>query len=160
MLAFFGILMIAPRIRSIIYAERQPPVLAQVGIETMSAELMTIPLVMYIFGQVSLVGLVANMLVATMIPIAMLFSFIAGLAGMLAPLLAGWFAWPAKLLLTYMLDVATLLSRIPHVFQTNVYLSVADMALLYGCIAVLTALFYRYKRPWFEAIGESKSRKT
>lgn len=152
-LAFFGILVIAPKILQLLYPKRaEPPLLSQVAVETMSAELMTIPLVMYIFGQVSLVGLLANMLVATVIPIAMLLSFIAGVAGMLLPLLAGWFAWPATLLLTYMLDTATLLSRIPHIFRENVYMSAVDMVLCYGVIGALLLFAYRPRKVWFDKL--------
>ena len=156
MLAFFGILVIAPQLLARLFPRREPPSVAVIAVETLSAELMTIPLVMFIFGQVSLIGLLANVLVASLIPLAMLLSFIAGLAGMMVPLLAGWLAWPAKLLLTYMLDVATLLSRIPHVFQTNVYLSALDVAFCYGAILLLAGLFYRKKRVWFNDISPTR----
>ncbi len=145
-LAFFGVLVIAPGVLKHLYKAKEAPVLVQIGVETLCAELMTIPLVLYIFGQVSLVGLLANMLVAALIPLAMLLSFIAGLAGMLAGNIAGWFAWPASVLLTYMLDVARLLSRIPHVFQQNRYLSAADMAVCYTLIGLLAVFAWRRKR--------------
>lgn len=146
-LAFFGVLVIAPAILKRFYKAKEAPVLVQIGVETLCAELMTIPLVLYIFGQTSLVGLLANMLVAALIPLAMLFSFVAGLAGMLASNIAGWFAWPANVLLTYMLDVARLLSRIPHVFQENRYLSVVDMTVCYALIALLVFFgWYRKRR--------------
>jgi ComEC/Rec2-related protein len=154
MLAFFGILVIAPSITSRLYKKREAPMLVQIAIETFSAELMTIPLIMFIFGQVSFIGLLANMLVASIIPLAMLLSFIAGLAGMLVPLLAGWFAWPANLLLTYMLDTATLLSRVPHVFQTNVYMGVFDMALCYLLIVAFAIVLKRKAPVWFEEVTD------
>jgi hypothetical protein len=152
-LAFFGILVIAPQISQRLFRDRPVPALAGVAIETFCAELMTIPLVMFIFGQVSLVGLLANVLVALFIPLAMLLSTIAAIAGMAMPLFAGWFAWPAKLLLTYMLDTAEVLSRIPHIFQTNVYLGVGDMVLCYGVVAFCLLAVYRRKIPWYEKLS-------
>lgn len=150
-LAFFGILVIAPQLLARLFKQRkEPPMLAQVAVETFSAEIMTIPIVMFIFGQVSLIGLLANLLVATLIPIAMLLTFIAGLAGMFAPLIAGWLAWPAKLLLTYMLDTATLLSKVPHIFQQNVYLSAVDMVLCYGALGIVLLLMYKPRKLWYE----------
>lgn len=154
MLAFFGILVIAPRMSALLYRQREAPMLVQIAIETVSAELMTIPLIMFIFGQVSFIGLLANVLIASVIPLAMLLSFIAGLAGMLIPILAGWLAWPAKLLLTYMLDTATLLSRIPHIFQSNVYLGVIDMVLCYVLILGLILVLRRRKLMWFDGISD------
>jgi competence protein ComEC len=86
-------------------------------IETLSAEIMTLPLVMMIFGQMSLVALLANVLIVPLVPLAMLLSAVAAIAGAALPEFAGWFAWPARMLLTYILDVVNILSRIPNVMQ-------------------------------------------
>lgn len=153
-LAFFGILVIAPQVLAWLYRARQPPIVAKMAVETLAAELMVIPLIMVIFGQVSLVGLLANLLVALFIPIAMLLSFIAALAGMATPLMAGWFAWPAQIVLTYMIDMTTLLSRIPHSFQSNVYLGWLDMAVCYGLVLIGLSLLYRRRSVWYEETDE------
>lgn len=165
-LAFFGILVVAPRVTERLHLGKNVPVIVTMSIETLSAEIMTIPLVMMIFGQVSLVGLVANLLVAAAIPLAMLLSFVAGLAGMLLPLYSGWFAWPAKALLTYMLDVVELLSRVPHAYLTNRYMSTAQMVASYACIVAVTAMLYRpAKQSWLSLIahlepGEAEASRT
>jgi competence protein ComEC len=119
---------------------------AQVLIESLCAEIMTIPLVLYIFGQMSLVSLLANMLVVALIPLAMLLSLIAGLAGMMAGNIAGWFAWPAQILLTYMLDVVNMLSHVPHVFVQNYYLSAVDMAMCYAALVGILLFVYARRR--------------
>lgn len=155
-LAFFGILVLAPQALRRLYPHSEPPLLIKMAIETLSAELMVIPLIMMIFGQVSLVGLLANLLVALFIPLAMLASFIAAMAGMLVPLAAGWFSWPAHLLLTYMLDTTTLLARIPHAFQSNVYLSWADMGLCYGAVLLAIVALYKRRTVWYEKLAIEK----
>ncbi len=158
-LAFFGILMLAPQIFARVWGERKPPILAAVAVETLCAEIMTIPLVMFIFGQVSSIGLLANMLVATVIPLAMLLCFVAGIVGWILPLLAGWVAWPAQLLLTYMLDVAAALSRVPHSFETNVYISAFDMILCYAAlIIVLFALYKPWRQNWLTIAERLRSK--
>lgn len=154
-LAFFGILVLAPQILARLYKTRRPPLLIKMAVETLSAEIMVIPLIMVIFGQVSLIGLVANILVALFIPIAMLLSFVAGIAGMLVPLLSGWFAWPAAAVLMYMLDMATVLSRIPQVFHTNVYLGWFDMAICYGLVLAGVALLYKKRTNWYDGIDRN-----
>jgi competence protein ComEC len=145
-LAFFGILVIAPLVTRRLYKGKEPGLIPQVLIESLCAELMTIPLVLYIFGQMSLVSLLANMLVVALIPLAMLLSLVAGLAGMIVGNISGWFAWPAQVLLTYMLDVVNLLSRIPHVFQRNHYLSAVDMTLCYAGVVFLLSFGYMARR--------------
>lgn len=139
-LAFFGVLVLAPQIVKRFFGGKQPHLLVQIVLESLCAEIMTIPIILFTFGQMSFIGLLANMLVAASIPLAMLLSLVAGLAGMLIPAVAGWLAWPASLLLTYMLDVANLLSRIPHIFIQNISLSVAGMVFLYTCVVGLLAI--------------------
>lgn len=155
-LAFFGILVIAPKLTGRLFPKRTAPALALIAIETFCAELMTIPLVMFIFGQVSLIGLLANVLVAFFIPLAMLLSTLAAVAGMLAPLLAGWFAWPAQILLTYMLDMTTLLSRVPHIFKINSYLSLFDMVLCYALVLVGVFVLYKKRATWYVAVDDKR----
>jgi len=114
-LAFFGVLIIAPVLIARFF-KRTPKLLTSVLIETLCAELMTLPLIMAVFGQMSLIGLLANLLVVPLIPAAMLFSARAAVGGVLAPALGGWLAWPANLLLTYILDLVHILSSIPSIF--------------------------------------------
>jgi len=109
----------------------------QIVIESLCAEALTLPYVLAIFGQMSLVGLPANVLVVAFVPLAMLLCVIAGLAGMLVPVFAGWLAWPARLVLTYMLDAANLLSRIPHSFVEGIGFSGICVALSYGIVGVI-----------------------
>jgi competence protein ComEC len=149
-LAFFGVMVLAPLISERLplnkKASAKKSILVAVGIESISAEAMSLPIVLFTFGQMSFIGLPANMLVVALVPLAMLLSTIAGLAGMLAPQLAGWAAWPAKLLLSYMLDISHVLSGLPHVFAENVGLPLAEMLLWYAGIAILiSALWYKTK---------------
>ncbi|MGB4966830.1 MAG: ComEC/Rec2 family competence protein, partial [Candidatus Saccharimonadales bacterium] len=151
-LAFFGILMIAPKVLELLYPGRQPPLLVQVAVETFAAELMTIPLILYIFGQVSFVGLLANVLVVSMIPLAMLLCLLAGIAGIALPMLAGLIALPARYLLTYMIDTALVLSRVPKVFQSGVYISAVDLSICYLVVAAVTYLLNKPKDLWFRSV--------
>jgi competence protein ComEC len=156
-LAFFGVLMIAPLAAAKLF-RREPKLLGMVMLETLAAELMTLPLIMMTFGQLSVIGLLANVLVVPLIPFAMLFSAIAGTAGMAIPALAGWAAWPANLLLTYMLDVVRLLSGIPGIFLHR-SLSVTGMLALYGIIALALLLAQKH-RPQKKAATEGRGGRT
>lgn len=130
-LAFFGVLVVSPIVTKRLYGSREPPLVMAIILESLSAEVMTIPYILLIFGQVSLVSTVANVLVAAWIPLAMLLSALAGLAGMFVPAIAGWLAWPATMLLTYMLDITTVLSKIPHAFVEHLAFSLWMLLLSY-----------------------------
>jgi competence protein ComEC len=138
-LAFFGVLVIAPIISARLFS-RPPKILTSVLIETFSAQIMTQPLIMMTFGQLSLVALIANLLIVPLVSVAMLLSAIAAAAGSLAAPVAGWFALPARLLLTYMLDVVHILASIPSEFL-HLTIAPALMVACYGLVllAVLAA---------------------
>ncbi|HVS78961.1 MAG TPA: ComEC/Rec2 family competence protein [Candidatus Saccharimonadales bacterium] len=140
-LAFFGILVIGPIIQARLF-RRAPRMLTAVLLETLSAELMTLPLIMMTFSQLSVVSLAANILVVPLVPLAMLLSAVAAGAGMLIPQFAGWFALPARLLLTYMLDIVHLLADIPSAL-TRVGLNPEMMVIAYVVIAVLVITLRR-----------------
>lgn len=141
-LAFYGVMVLAPMIAVRLHIKWQNSLVAMVALESLCAELMTLPFVLHTFGQMSFIGLIANVLVVALVPLAMLLSLTAGLAGMVAAPVAGWLAWPARILLTYMLDIAHLLSRIPHIFVQNLSLPAVDMLMLYVLVAATTYLLW------------------
>ncbi|HSX34456.1 MAG TPA: ComEC/Rec2 family competence protein [Candidatus Saccharimonadales bacterium] len=145
-LAFFGVIVLAPLVTQRLYKGREPPLVMQIIIESICAEALTLPYMLAIFGQMSLVGLLANVLVVAFVPLAMLLCLIAGLAGMFIPALAGWLAWPAQLVLTYMLDTANLLSRIPHSFVEGIGFSAANVAVAYATVALVILILSRRQR--------------
>lgn len=134
-LAFFGILIIAPTIQARFFS-KQPKLITAVLLETLAAELMTLPLIMMSFGQFSVVALLANLLIVPIVPLAMLLAATAAFAGALVPQLAGWVAWPAVLLLTYMLDIVHLLAAVPSVLL-HASLSASLMLCFYGILLIV-----------------------
>lgn len=153
-LAFFGVLVIAPLLAKRLYGSREPGFLTAILLETLSAQIMTLPLILYIFQQVSLVSILSNLLVVPLIPVAMLLALIAGLAGMWLPVFAGWFAWPANLLLTYILDIAALLAKVPNALSKHV-ISLPAMVGLYAAIILSVAVMWRKVR-YAEALAKSR----
>lgn len=141
-LAFFGILVLAPAVTRRLFGERKPSILVALLLETTAAQVMTLPLIMFVFGRVSIIGLLANVLILPLVPLAMLASFIGGVAGMLVPAGAGWFAYPARLLLTYMVDLVMILARIPYALA-SVALNAPGMAFCYGCLVLPLLVWWR-----------------
>ncbi len=135
-LAFFGVMVLAPLVRARWPGHWHESIVVSVALESVCAEVMSLPFVLYIFGHMSFIGLPANVLVGALVPLAMLLSTIAGLAGMVAGPLAGWVAWPATILLNYMLDSAHAMARLPHIFVQNLGLSLVGMLFLYGLVSL------------------------
>lgn len=139
-LAFFGVLIVAPLISKRFF-KNKPGVLTQTALETTSAQLMTLPLIIWIFGKVSAIALLANLLVLPVIPLAMLTTFVAGTLAMTGMALAGIVAWPARFVLSYITDVINLLAKIPWALHL-VTATRAQMLMMYGAIGAIVWLIY------------------
>lgn len=135
-MAFAGILLAVPLAQQRFLKGKESKLLASVLLETFAALLLTLPLTMYVFGKLSLVAMLANALVVPLVPVAMLCSFVAGLAGMLAPQLAGWVAWPAKIILGYLVDFVHVMGGWAHASGQQV-ISLCQMLVLYGFVGAL-----------------------
>lgn len=146
-LAFFGVMVVSPLVQARWPGRWHETIVGSVALESVCAELMSLPFILYIFGQMSFIGLPANVLVVALVPLAMLLSTIAGLAGMLLGPLAGWLAWPANLLLNYMLDIAHFMAHLPHIFAQNLSLSLAGMLFLYMIIIMFTTMLWHRTKP-------------
>lgn len=137
-LAFFGVLVIAPMAIKVLFKKPsdEAPLLGVVATESFAAQIVTLPLILLIFGRLSVVGFLANIIIVPMVPLAMLLSFIAGLAGMIVPEFSGWIALPARYVLNAMLWIADWFARLPHA-TANVKISVASFVALYIVILLL-----------------------
>jgi competence protein ComEC len=143
-LAFLGVLVIAPIISRRLFS-KPPKLYTQVLIETLSAEIMTLPLIMMTFGQLSSIALLANLLIVPLVPVAMLLCAVAGIAGMYLLPVVGWLAWPAVSLLTFMLDVVHMLASFPMALL-HINISPAFMAGLYSLFLLLVLIMSRQIR--------------
>jgi len=72
---------------------------------TIGATIAVLPLLLYETGVFSLVSLPANILILPVIPIAMFFTFLSGLLGIISPIIALPFGFIADQLLSYILFV-------------------------------------------------------
>lgn len=141
-LAFFGVLVVGPLIRQRIFGKDRSTLIGELVLETLCAQVMTLPIILYIFHTSSVLALPANVLVVPLIPLAMLLTFLAGLAGMIAAPLAGWIAWPARAVLTYLIDMATMFARVPHM-QFKVSISTVNMLSMYAAMIFIVIILWR-----------------
>ncbi len=146
--AFFGVLVLAPLLHQRLFKPKlHDKLLPQTLTETLAAQLCTLPIILFVFGRLSIISVLANLLVVPMIPLAMLASLVAGLYGMIGPIVfGGVLVVPARLTLDYVLSFTEVLSRIPF---ANVPFSITStqMTVLYILIAVISyALFISQRR--------------
>jgi competence protein ComEC len=139
-LAFFGILVLAPAAEARLGHPKA--VIIRLFIESFAAQILTLPLILYFFNQLSIVAPLTNLIVLPLVPLAMATSFIAGLAGMIIPAFSGWLAWPALLLLSFITHLIDGFAALPWAGRAD-HLSLPAMLALYAIILVLTLALKR-----------------
>jgi competence protein ComEC len=111
--AFAGVMILAPLLQRFLFGDEKPGTIQQILIETSSAYIMTAPILIAGFGQLSNVAIISNILVLPLVPLAMLLTFVAGCASLIVPTLAVFVGLPATWLLHYMISVAEYLANLP-----------------------------------------------
>jgi len=115
---------------------------------TMSAQITTIPLALCLFGNLSLIAPVANLLVAPFIPIAMLFGALGVGMSLLSHGLAAILMLPAWMCLQWIMFVASFLAKIPgsalHFDHVSSWFALAYyLALLFMVFMVRNIVIFR-----------------
>ena len=105
--------------------------LREITATTIAAQIAVLPLLLWQTGNLSLVSVPANVLVSLVIPLAMGLSFIAGLVGIILPVIATLAGIPAYLLLSYIIAVAEFSASLPLAHVILPSFSICFVALAY-----------------------------
>lgn len=87
-------------------------------IATFSAQIFALPILIYNFGQISIISPVINILILPLIPLLTILGFVFAFAGIFWQQLAQIISWPTWLGLTYILKIVNLSSKIPFASLT------------------------------------------
>ena len=110
--SFAGVMIVAPLLQHYFFGDTRPSTVRQVIGETLAAQIVTLPISVIVFGQMSLIALVANVLIVPFVPLAMALTFIAGIGGVISPALS-CLGMAAQWLLTAMLWVVEQCAVLP-----------------------------------------------
>lgn len=109
-------------------------------IETLSAQLAVLPLLIYTFGKISIVSPITNLLVLVAVPYAMTLGFLTGFLGFLwepLSIVAGWFTW---VLLAYQLWVIEFFAKLPFASAAVSWWMSTLIFLIYGLVLIKIAI--------------------
>lgn len=140
--AFSGVIVLAPLLIAYFYGNTKPRFVARIIIETGSAQLVTLPIMLGVFGQFSVVALLSNVMVLTLVPYAMALVFVAGVGQLIMPVITPIIAWPAQLLLGYMVWAVNWTASMPWA-QVKWQLPVWGVVLSYLGIGALCIYLQR-----------------
>lgn len=133
--AFAGVMVMAPLLQAYFFGDKKPGVIRQIIGETVSAQILTAPLLVFTFSQLSNVALIANVLVLPLVPLAMLMTWLTGLAGYFMPAAGVVIGLPTQWLLDYMVQVATTTASLSWA-QSEVDITFTVMVGLYILIII------------------------
>lgn len=115
--AFAGVMIIAPIATAYFFGEENVPFIGQLLIETISAQIATLPIMIMAFQQLSVIAPVANLLVLPIIPFVMLLVALAGVGAIIVPALASSIGWPAEQLLHIQITIINWCADIPWALE-------------------------------------------
>lgn len=121
----------------------RPAFLRDITATTLAAQLFVLPLLLYQTGSLSLVALPANIIALPLVPLAMLLSAIAGVVGMMAPVLAPVLSLPALATLWYLVEVARITAALPFAASTIAAFPFVIVPLLYLIVGALVWVLKR-----------------
>lgn len=131
--SFIGIMILGPRMARFFYGRKKPGMIASTVLATISATLMTLPITLFYFGQISLVSVLANVLILPTLPCAMGLVFFTGVfAGV--PVISDFVAFFATKLLDFHIFVVELFGGFSQ-FLVKIDKNQAWVFLLYIIVA-------------------------
>lgn len=144
--SFAGVIILSPLIQHALWRGRERPgLIAQIVLDTMSAQAVTLPIMVLAFGHYSPYALLANLLVLPLVPLVMLLTFVAGTAGLLLPGLAHIFGMPATVILKYMTAVVARIADWPGAYGEIVF-GLPALAICYTALIGFGVLLWRKTR--------------
>lgn len=142
--AFAGVMILAPLLQHYFWgASKKPHKLRSLLVETIAAQAATAPIIILAFHQYSPYALLANLLVLPLVPLAMLLTFFAGLAGLIAPGIAPLLGQPANIVLHYSTSAIGYIANLPGA-KSEINFSIN--ALTAGYVILMITAFFLWRK--------------
>jgi len=146
-LAALGIIYISPILKNIFKKITQPQVLEMIC-STLAAQIFTLPIMLYNFGNISLIAPITNILVLPMVPLMMIFGFLSSFVGIFSQILGFILAWPCWVLLSYFVKITDIFSQ-PWAIKSFQNVHWIWVVVLYVAIGYFTAYINKKYRQNF-----------
>jgi competence protein ComEC len=144
--AFIGVVVLAPLLQHYFWgSDKKPHIMRQLFVDTISAQAATLPIILFAFHQYSQYALPANLLVLPLVPLAMMLTFAAGIAGLLAPGIATIVGMPANFVLGYMIKTIGYISNLPNAKSEVAFVMPTLVSSYIALIFVMLILWYKTK---------------
>jgi competence protein ComEC len=142
--AFAGVIILAPLLHRYFWGDTsEPGPFRQMAVATIAAQITTFPVIAYTFGLYSPLALLSNLVILPLVPVAMILTFVAGVAGVLVPVFATAIGLPAVAVLSYMTVLTEWLAGTPWAYG-EVSLSGVGVGMSYT--GIVAGIFWLWKK--------------
>jgi len=138
--AFLGLVYFTPIIEP--YFQWVPGVFRSFLLATLSAQIFTLPILLFNFGLLSIIAPLVNVIVLVVIPATMLAGFLTGFLGFFSVPISHLFSMVAWGLLTYILKVVEFSSQIPFA-TVDWKFNVISVVVYYVCLIIFLRWYYQ-----------------
>lgn len=143
-LATLGIIYFVPLLEQATQSWPNPWEIKNIFLVTIAATFVTLPLILFQFGRLSLIAPLANILILPLLPVVMLIGFL-----IILPWIGAGFAFLANIALVYILRVVAILASIPYsslAFHISNWLFLILAVLVAACYFLLKRMAWRQRR--------------
>lgn len=141
--SYGGVMILGPRLSKFFYGKKRPGLIGSMVLTTVSATLMTLPLTLYYYSQISLISIVANLLIMPSLPYVMGAVFLSGvLAGV--PMLGTVVAFATTKMLSFHMVIVEWFGGMRQ-FLIEVPKNQWQVFLAYGLIVLLMCIIWARK---------------
>lgn len=138
-LATLGVVVVAPVLQESF--KKVPNILKQDLSTTLAAQALVLPVIAYNFSQLSLIGVLVNILILWTIPLIMISGLIVLLLGLVSPFLGQWVGLIPSILLTYFINLVDVFADLPgaslKIGETGMILWIGYYLLIMSIIWIL-----------------------
>ena len=135
------------------FSAGRPGLIMETLLLTLSAQIFVLPIILYNFGQLSLISPLANILVLPIIPLAMFLGFLAVLLSFALPFLSQFLVWPVYLPLKYETAMVNFLADIKYA-SVEARLGWWGVVLWYIILITVVYFFEKRKNKFFKVTEE------
>ncbi len=109
--SFIGIMVFTPTFTKFFYGDKKPMMISATLISSISASLLVSPILLFFFGQISIITTLANILILPTVSIAMGLTFLTGFFAYFIPFAAQIVGQLSTLVMDYQISIANFLAQ-------------------------------------------------
>ncbi len=145
--AFVGVIIFSPLVHAYYWGDSKPGNIRQVFIETMSAQLLTLPIIAFVFGQYSPLAILANVLILPFLPVDMALTTLAGFGAVIFSGISTIIGWPAEILTGYIVVVVDRMAQWP-LASAEIVFNITTVIVSY--LLIFVVIIYMWRRTGYQ----------